>query len=180
MKITWFTGMTFRLHISGRIVVSNPEGAPETVDAGELVSGADSVVGADGGDIALFDPDVWRPRRRTRLIDEMDAPGAEGLRFYRLGNAGLVCDSLDEGMLVLDDAGGEAEWGRWADGATIVLSGSGAQCAAHGAALLDIARPRLIALAVADDDIDTAFDTLVPHLGDAGLMVLDAGLAVEV
>ena len=62
----------------------------------------------------------------------------------------------------------------------VVLSGSGAQCAAHGTALLDAARPRLIALAITDGDIDAAFDALAPGLEGASLIVLEPGLAVEV
>ena len=46
MKITWFAAMTFRIHIAGRIIVIESEGAPEGVDPGELVSGAQTVVSA--------------------------------------------------------------------------------------------------------------------------------------
>lgn len=176
MKITWFGGTTFRIHIAGRIVVVDPEGAPAGIDAAELVSGAETVAAMASGDIPAFDPASWTPRKRGRLIDEDE--GDEALSLYHLGNSGLVADSADEGVLVLHGEG--AEWRRWADTAVIVLSGSGAECAAAGAALLEIARPRLIALAVDDAEIDIAFETLAPLLGDAGLIVLEAGLAVEV
>lgn len=49
----------------------------------------------------------------------------------------------------------------------------------RGTALLEIARPRLIALAV-DGEPDKVFDTLAPLLGDASLTVLEPALAVEV
>jgi len=178
MKITWFAAMTLRIHVAGRIVVIDPEGAPEGIDAGELVSGAQTVVSAASGDIPAFDPATWTPRRRGRLIDE--AEGDEALSLYRLGARGLVADSADEGLLAIADSGAETQWGRWADNGIVVLGGTGAQCAGQGAALLEIARPKLIALAVDDGGIDAAFDGLAPQLGDASLIVLEAGLAVEV
>src|SRR5690606_30244208 len=146
MKITWFAAMTFRVQIAGRIVVTHVEGAPDGVEPAELTSGAQTVISVQSPDLAPFDPLSWRPRRKTRLIDE--DPGDEGLALYRLGVRGVVADSVDEGLLVIEDAGAPAQWNRWADGAVVVLSGSGAKCAAHGTALIDIARPRLIALAV--------------------------------
>lgn len=178
MKITWFAGMTFRVQIAGRTIVVDPEGAPTGVDAAELTSGAETIVSARDTDVPLFSPEAWRPRKRVRLIDQDE--GDEALGLHRLGLAGLVADSADEGVLVLADASFELRWGRWADGAVIVLSGPSAPCAAAGIAMLDVARPKLIALAVADDEIDGAFDTLAPELGDAGLIVLEAGMAVEV
>lgn len=177
MKITWFAAMTFRIHIAGRIIVIESEGAPEGVDPGELVSGAQTVVSAARNGIPDFDPSIWKPRRRGRLIDEDE--GDEGLNLFRLG-AGLVASSADEGVLVIADAGAGPQWGRWADGAVVVLSGTGAQCVAEGAALLEIARPRLIALAIGDGAADTAFEGLAPQLGDASLTVLEPGMAVEV
>lgn len=178
MKITWFAAMTFRIHIAGRIVVTHADGAPDGVDATELIAGAQTVVSSESPDLAAFDPAIWRPRRRTRLID--NDPGDEGLDLFRLGIRGLVADSADEGLLIIEDAAAAAQWSRWADNAVAVLSGSGAQCAAHGTALLDIARPRLIALAITDGEIDVAFSALAQRLGDASLIVLEPGLAVEV
>lgn len=178
MKITWFAAMTLRVHIAGRIVVIDPEGAPKGIDAGELMSGAQTVVSAASGSIPAFDPATWAPRRRGRLIDE--AAGDEALSLYRLGSKGLVADSADEGLLAVAETGAGTQWGRWADNGVIVLCGTGAQCAGQGTALLEIARPKLIALAVSDDQTDIAFEMLAPQLGDASLIVLEAGLAVEV
>lgn len=178
MKITWFAAMTFRIHIAGRIVVVHADGAPQHVNPAELVGGAQTLVSADSPELARLDPLSWRPRRRARVID-VD-PGEEGLSLYRLSARGLVADSLDEGLLVLEEAGIQAQWNRWADGAVVVLWGTGAECAAHGLALLDIARPRLIALAVTDGAIDVAFDALADDIGDASLVVLEPGMAVEV
>ena len=178
MKITWFAAMTFRLHIAGRIVVVHADGAPDGVDPAELVGGAQTLVSAESPELAIFEPGLWRSRRWTRVID-VD-PGEEGLSLYRLSERGLVADSLDEGLLVVEDAGVAAQWNRWADGAVVVLSGTGTECAAHGMALLDIARPRLIALAVTDGEIDVAFDAIADEIGDASLVVLEPGMAVEV
>jgi hypothetical protein len=160
MKITWFAAMTLRIQIAGRTVVIHADDAPDGVDVTELIGGAQTLVSTENPDLADFDPETWRPRRRARLIDR--EPGDEALDLYRLGIRGLVADSADEGLLVVEDA----------DAAV--------QCAAHGTALLDIARPRLIALAVTDGEVDIAFDTLAPLLGGASLIVLEPGLAVEV
>lgn len=178
MKITWFAAMTFRIHIGGRIVVTHAEEAPDGVDPTELIAGAQTVISGESPELAAFDPAVWRPRRRTRLIDT--DPVDEGPDLFRLGIRGLVADSADEGLLTIEDAAAPTQWNRWADNAVVVLSGSGAQCAAHGTALLDAARPRLIALAITDGDIDAAFDALAPGLEGASLIVLEPGLAVEV
>lgn len=177
MKITWFAAMTFRIQIAGRIVVTAPEGAPEGIDAAELVSGAQRVV-AGANDVAAFDPALWRPRRRGRLIDDEDETEAASL--FRFGTKGLVADSVDEGVLVIAGAGEGLHWARWADNAVVILSGTGKAGIDSGLALLEVARPKLIALAVTDGEIDQAFDALAPRLGDASLIVLEPGLAVEV
>lgn len=178
MKITWFAGMTFRLQIAGRIIVVDPEGAPAGIDPAELTSGAQTIVSAGEAGIPPFDAKAWRPRKRVRLIDRED--GDEALELYRLGSVGLVADSGDEGVLVLADAEHDPEWGRWADGAVVVLSGQGTACAAAGIALLDVARPKLMALAVNDNAIDEAFEAIVPALDGASLIVLEPSMAVEV
>lgn len=177
MKITWFAAMTFRIQIAGRIIVIDPEGAPEGIDPAELASGAQGVVAASDDSVPLFDPQSWRPRRRVRLIDEEE--GDEALNLYRLGEKGLVADSADEGVLVIEDGDIRTQWGRWADNGVVVLCGTGAECAAQGAALLEIAWPRLIALAVTDGAADMAFEALAPQLEGASLTVLEPGLAVE-
>lgn len=178
MKITWFADMTFRIQIAGRIIVTHVEGAPAGVDHVELMAGAQTVISTQSSVLDQFDPIQWRPRRRQRLIDE--DTGDEGLDLYRFGPRGLVAYSVDEGMLVVEDAGAGTQWNRFADNGVAVLAGSGAQCAAHGTALLDIARPRLVALAVDDGEIDTAFVTIAPRLQQASLIVLEPRLAVEV
>ncbi|SDG78674.1 hypothetical protein [Pelagibacterium luteolum] len=176
MKITWFGAMTYRIQIGGRIIVLDPEGAPATINVGELVSGADSVIHPDPTDLEDFEGAAWRPRRRARLIDEEEA----SLVLYRLDTSGLIVDSPDEGLLILDQATSSTQYDRWADGAVVILSGTGPQCGAHGTALLEIARPKLLALAIDDHDIDPVFDLLAPLLGDTSLIVLEPSLAVEI
>jgi len=46
--------------------------------------------------------------------------------------------------------------------------------------LLDVARPRLVALAVDEQTLDVAIAQLSEHLDGAGLVSLEPGLAVEV
>ena len=177
MRITWFAAMTFRIHIAGRIIVTHPEGAPPDVDRAELVAGAQTILAHEDMELPDFEPLHWRPLKRVRLIDA--AEGVEGLNLYRLGSRGVVADSSDEGLLVVDDAGALTQFNRWADNAVVVVSGTGAQCGAHGTALLDIARPKLIAMAITDGDLDIAFETLAPLVGGASLLALEPGMALE-
>jgi hypothetical protein len=46
--------------------------------------------------------------------------------------------------------------------------------------LLDVSRPRLVALAVDEQTLDTAVEELSEHLDGAGLVSLEPGLALEV
>ncbi|WP_127143407.1 hypothetical protein [Pelagibacterium montanilacus] len=177
MKIVWLGGSTFRIQIEGRILVIEPDGAPRDIEPAELRSGADTLVDLDSADLPHFDAESWRPRRRTRLIDEPQ--GDEGLDLRRLSSRAIVCDTRDEGMMVLAETSVPPQWGRWADAAVVVLAGAGRACAAAGTALLDIARPKLIVLAVPAEEVDAAFAALAPQLAGSGLVVADAGLAVE-
>lgn len=103
MKLTWFAGMTFRLHIGGEIVVTQPDGAPEAIEMAELVSGADRVVRAGDG-LPAFDAGSWRLRKPVRLIDaETDG---SGLAIYGTEGHGVVLDAPDEGLVVLCDSAG--------------------------------------------------------------------------
>lgn len=175
MKITWFAGRTFRIHLGGKIIVTAPNAAPDGIDATELVSGADVVVSSDTA-IADIDVATYRPRRRGRFIDEAEEEPV--LSLYRPGSDGLLADSADDGVVVL--AVEPLEWGRWADGSVVILAGTSRDCSEQGCILLGAARPKLIALAIAEGEIDAVFDVLATQLGDAGLVVLEPGLAVEV
>ena len=71
-------------------------------------------------------------------------------------------------------------FGRWADGAVVVLTSGREGLIAEATVLLDVARPRLMALAVDEQTLDTAIEELSEHLDGAGLVSLEPGLALEV
>ena len=70
--------------------------------------------------------------------------------------------------------------GRWADDAVIVLFGAGEAIVAAATVLLDVAEPRLLALAADEQAIDVAVAELREHLDGTGLISLEPGMAVEV
>lgn len=177
MKITWFAGTTLRMQIGGRIAVFDPEGAPEDVDATELVSGADTVASLTDANLPELDAGSWRPRVARRLID--DTVGDEGITLWRVGPTSVLIDALGEPPAVIAGGADLLTWNRWADGGVLVLCGSAAHIAAQGSAALAIARPKLLALAI-EDDADTAFQALRPVLSGAAMVVLEPGMAVEV
>lgn len=176
MKLTWFGGTTMRIHIGGAILVMDAEGAPEGIDQAELVSGADRVFGmADGLDVV--DSAEWRPRRQGRLLDESEK-GAE-VEVWAVGEGAVLIDAIGEPPLVLA-SGMLPEPGRWGTEGVFVLFGDGPTMSGFGEALLDITAPKLIALAGDEVSIDYAIDALRERLDGAGLMSLEAGMAVEV
>ena len=71
-------------------------------------------------------------------------------------------------------------FGRWADGAVIVLTSAREALVAEATVLLDVARPRLIALAVEAETLDAVVAELGEHLQGTGLVSLEPGLALEV
>lgn len=173
MKLTWFGDDTFRIHAAGAIVVVEGEGALPGVDRAELVSGADVVVafaeavGGAGGD--------WKPRAPLRMLEVDEAMRQP--EVVRLGQGALVVDAGGEAPLVL--AQGEfAATGRWLGQAVVVLIGEG--LAERGGTLLELAAPRLIALAGSELEVDAAFEVLRDRLDGTGLIALERGLAVEV
>lgn len=178
MKITWFSGTTMRIQIAGRIVVVDPDGAPQGIDRAELVAGADTVLALDARDIPDLDPAGWRPRKSRRLIDE--EPGTEGVRLWRLGPGAVLVDALDEAPAILCGPQARPDWGRWAERAVLILCGPAAHCAGLGSAALAAAAPTLLALAVSDGQGEAAFAVLAPRLDGAALLMLEPGLAVEV
>ena len=170
MKLTWFGGTTLRVHIGGQIVVVDAEGAPSGIDASELVSGAELSLGFDSPALPAIDPLHWLPPRPSALLDE--AP--HRLELARMGDGMLMLLGTGEAPLVLA-AGMPQPAGRWARDAVIVaFSGLVAE-----AALMQWG-PRLIALAIDADAADAVFGRLAPQLGETGLMLLEAGLALEV
>jgi len=176
MKLTWFGGTTMRIHIGGTILVMDAEGAPEGIDQAELVSGADRVFGMGDG-LAAVDSATWRPRRAGRLVDE----GERGnpVEIWAAGEGAVLVDAVGEPPLVL--AGGSLpEPGRWGTEAVFVLFGDGPNMSGLGEALLDVTAPKLIALAGDEAAVEFAIEALRERLDGAGLMSLEAGLAVEV
>ena len=173
MKLTWFGGTTLRIYIGGEIVVVDAVAAPAGIDRGELLAGADRVVTM--GEAERIDPATWRPKPAPRAIDE--APPVEVLS---IGQAALLIFAAGEPPLVILGSGELPRFGRWADGAVVVLTSARESLVAEATVLLDVARPRLIALAVDEQTLETAIAELSEHLGGAGLVSLEPGLALEV
>ncbi|KKB78082.1 hypothetical protein VW35_13330 [Devosia soli] len=174
MKLTWFGDDTFRIHAAGTIVlVDEGEGALPAVDRAELVSGAELFGGFAGWQVR--DPVAWKPRTPLRMLEADEAMRRP--EVVRLGPGVLVVDADGEAPLVLAQADFAAV-GRWLGQAIVVLIGEG--LAARGAALLERAAPRLIALAGSEMEVEAAFDALRDRLDGTGLIALERGLAVEV
>lgn len=177
MKMTWFSGTTFRIQIGGAILVTDPSAAPSGIDPAELCAGADVILSLVDATLPAFHSATWRPRQPRRLIDEQ--PGDDSVAVYRVAENSVLVEAVGEAPVILVDAADSLEWSRWADGSVLLVSGSAASIALQGQAALAVARPRLVALAVADD-VDAAFSALAPVLAGASLLVLEPGLAVEV
>jgi hypothetical protein len=173
MKLTWFGGTALRIYLGGQIVVVDPDAAPAGVDRGELLAGADRIVAAGDG-LTPVDPALWGAKPMPRLMDEV--PAAE---VVRIGQALLVA-AAGEPALVIAGPGEVPMAGRWADRAVIVLTNVDEGLVADIAALLDAARPRLIALAAGEETLDWSVEALAGHLNETGLASLEAGLALEV
>jgi len=180
MKLTWFAGTTMRIHIGGQILVADADDAPASIDRRELVSGADRTFGLAVAGLALpkIDPAQWRPRPVKSLLDQAQ-PDVE-VKILSVGHRIVLVDAPGEPPLVLIATSEAPRFGRWADDAVVVLFGAREGLVATGTVLLDIARPRLIALAADEADIDIAVEELREHLDGAGLVSLEPGLAVEV
>jgi len=177
MKLTWFGGSAFRVYAGGVIIVVHPEDAPESVDRGELLAGAESILARGDRAVPAIDPGEWRPKAPARLIDDDEALA---LDLFRLGEGHLLIAAPSEPPLVVLGDGDLPRFGRWADGAVVVLTSAREAIVAEVTALLDVARPRLVALAVDEQTLDYAIAALAEHLGGAALVSLEPGLALEV
>jgi len=176
MKLTWFGGTTLRVYVGGEIVVVDAEGAPGGVDRGELLAGAERVVRlADDAAVPLIDPAAWRPKPAVRAIDQ--APPSD---ILRIGESALLIAAPGEAPLVILGSGEPPRFGRWADGAVVVLTSGRDSFVAEATVLLDVARPRLVAIAADEQTLDTAIAELSEHLDGAGLVSLEPRLALEV
>ena len=176
MKLTWFGGTTLRVYLGGEIVVVDADGAPEGVGRGELLAGAGWVVALSGDPaVTSIDPAEWRPKSAPRGID---APSP--LEILRIGPSALLLAAAGEPPLVILGSAQPPRFGRWADGAVVVLTSGRESFVAEATVLLDVARPRLVALAADEQRLDTAIEELSEHLDGAGLVSLEPGLALEV
>jgi hypothetical protein len=175
MKLTWFGGTALRVYVGGEIVVVDPDTATATVDRGELRAGADRIVGL-AGDAAtpVIDPALWRPP----VVRQIET--APRVAIASIGPSALLIAAAGEPPLVILGAAEPPRFGRWADGAVVVLTSARPSLVAEATVLLDIARPRLIALAVDEPTLDLAIAELSEHLDGAGLVSLEPGLALEV
>lgn len=177
MKLTWFAGATIRIHIGGQVLVAGGDEAADWVDRRELVAGADRVFALADTDIPAVDPEKWRRRRPARPLDETGQPAVE---IVRLAPGVLLVDAPGEPVLILAFGRNLPPAGRWADDAVIVLFGAGEAIVAAATVLLDVAEPRLLALAADEEAIDVALAELREHLDGTGLISLEPGMAVEV
>ena len=178
MKLTWFGGNALRIYLGGEIVVVDPEDAPEAIDQSELRSGAAAVVHLGvGATVPMIDPATWRPKAAPRLVDERS--GAR-LEIARIASRALLVAAAGEPPLVVLGGGEAPRFGRWADGAVIVLTVAQDALVSEATVLLDVARPRLIALAVDTQALDSVIAEIAEHLDGVGLVSLEPGLAVEV
>nr|WP_295889680.1 hypothetical protein [uncultured Devosia sp.] len=177
MKLTWFGGTTIRIHIGGAILVLDPAGAPDGIDAAELVSGADTVIAGFGAELASADSGSWKPRKPPRLLDEGDRP--PDVDAWSVGAGAVLVEAIGEPPLLLV-TGAVPPLGRWVEGAVVALFGSGERLAALGGTVLDDTPPRLLALAGDEAAIDIAITALRDRLDGTGLVSLEAGLALEI
>lgn len=176
MKLTWFGGGAFRAYAGGAIVVLCPEDAPLTVDRGELLAGAEAIIARADRSIPSLDPVQWRPRAPARLIDDDSAPSLE---VFRVGGDHLLLAATGEPPLLVLGPGDLPPSGRWLDGAVVVMTAARTALADDVAAITANARPRLFALALDEAALDAAMAAVPPHLGGAGLVSLEPGLALE-
>lgn len=177
MKFTWFGEKTIRLQMAGRVIVVDPDKAPEQIDKAELISGADNVLAFADPLTNEIDLATWKLPSPRALIDQ---GGSADVEFQRVARAGMIAQSSEEGGLLLADARQQVAWGRWADGLVVILLGNADACASAGLAMLEQSRPKMIALACGEDGLDDAIARLRPHVGRTPLQVLEPNLAVEV
>ncbi|MGV8854824.1 MAG: hypothetical protein ACOH2L_09235 [Devosia sp.] len=177
MKLTWFGGTCVRIHIGGMIVVLDPEAAPARIDAAELVSGADIVVGAFGAALPAVALAGWRPQKPGRMID--DTAVLPAVACWSAGPDALLVDAMGEAPLLLLK-GDVPALGRWAEAAVVVIFGDGAALSGIGKGVLAERAPRLLALAGDEAAVDLAIPALRDGLDGSGLVALEASLALEV
>lgn len=171
MKITWFGDNVFRLYVGGQILVTDLLKAPAHLDAKELAAGADVIVDVEKvlPDLTPFTSDNWpRPKRKSMLEDD-DKIAAPVL--FSLGGKALIADSADENRLIVGF--GAVVFDRFADDCVVVLTQI-----ELAMALVAVARPKLIALAVSEVS-DAQFEGLAARSNGCAIQVLEQGFALE-
>jgi len=176
MKLTWFGNSTFRIHISGQIVLIDAEGVPDGVESHELTSGADLLIPDFGSALAEMDPSGWTPRKPVRLLDTLEGPEGR-VEARKAGEGCIVLDAPDEAPLMFLRDADAPSFGRWTEQAVVVVVGT--QLSERTERLQEGARPKLVALAGDNAEIDAAFEHLGDQLSGMGLIALEPGLAVE-
>lgn len=172
MKLTWFGGTTLRLHVGGRVIVFDAEGAPDWVDRAELVSGADRVVRVDEA-FPVVEARRWQPRKVAALIDEGGMPE---VLLHRLDQGAVLVEAVGERPLVIA-TGAVPEAGRWSGEAVVVVAGRQPEIVAVEA--LEAMAPRLLVVAAADAAVERVIAALRDRLDGTGLMALEPAMAVE-
>jgi hypothetical protein len=178
MKLTWFGGSTFRIHIGGQIIVTDAARAEFPVDVTELRSGADKEIelGGDPGELPAIDAASWRPPRATTVLEEDAA--AHGVRIGRIERQGLLLYVAGDSPLLL--VGGTiGAVGRWSRDATVVLYGEAVQTPEQAVDLLERLSPKLLLLAAPEPQVEALFAALQARLGETALVALETGMALE-
>jgi hypothetical protein len=149
---------------------------PDGVDSRELTAAADQTIDLSDGIAELPNLDVktWQKAHPVRLIDE---PVEQIAAPYSIDGEALFIDEPQEGPVIVS-GGKEIAWGRFADGAVVVLFGTPGGVDEAAKSLFSGARPKLVALA-ADGYQSTQLRTLAEISGRSALQILEKGLAVE-
>ena len=171
MKLTWFGGTTFRIHIGGRILVVRGGEAGGVVPE-ELLSGADVTFSLEAG-LPEVDPVLWRPRRAGAMIEEAELPE---VLVHGVAGGALVAAIAEPPLLLL--TGEPVRTGRWGQEAVVVILG--ADIVRRSAEVLQDMRPRLIALAGEESAVDAVFAALRDRLEETSLVALEPAMALEV
>lgn len=172
MRLTWFGGTTFRIHIGGRIVVVDAAALPPPFDRQELLSGSERVLELAGTDDEEFDARTWSARRAATALED-DVLG-DGVLVHRLDAGAVLLDAAGEAPLVLM-AAPVGVGGRWTRDAVVVVAGD----AALAGVALDGLAPRLLVLAAPAEAVEAAIMALRDRLDGTGLVALEPGLALE-
>jgi hypothetical protein len=176
MKLTWFGATVLRVYMGGQIIVVDADDAPAGIDRRELLAGADRRLSLHATDLPVVDAGGWRPRQPRAAIDE--EPSA--LDVLSVGKRTLLLASPGEPPLLVADTSELPHFGRWIDTAVIVLFGSQGVRLALDIARRDLARPRLLALAAPDAEVEEIMLSHYEKLTELSLVLLEPGMAVEI